>query len=213
MSNAKESNAVKQVFDYLVTQNRPYSALDIVNNLHKEHGKTAVQRALDYLVSKEKIKEKSYGKQKIYFPNQAQFSVASDADIQAYDAEIIAFTDSSTALCAQIKEGENKLLALNKSLTTEAAVARLNELKSDIPKLKQKLDSLENNSVCISNEEKEAVCVANKKYKEEWQKRKRMAVGILDAILESYPHGRAKLLEEIGIESEGDLPSNKKLKV
>lgn len=28
------------MFDYLNKQNRPYSAIDICNNLHKEHGKT-----------------------------------------------------------------------------------------------------------------------------------------------------------------------------
>ncbi|XP_059094693.1 homologous-pairing protein 2 homolog [Tigriopus californicus] len=54
-------NAVE---DYLRTQNRPYSANDIVLNLHKEHGKTAVQKALDLLVADGKVSEKLNGKQK-----------------------------------------------------------------------------------------------------------------------------------------------------
>ena len=32
--------AFKAVLDYLNKQNRPYSAIDICNNLHKEYGKT-----------------------------------------------------------------------------------------------------------------------------------------------------------------------------
>ena len=28
------------VLSYLMKQNRPYSAVDVFNNLHKEHGKT-----------------------------------------------------------------------------------------------------------------------------------------------------------------------------
>jgi 26S proteasome regulatory subunit (ATPase 3-interacting protein) len=39
------------VLKYLKDQNRPYSANDIMQNLHKEFGKTAVQKALDYLVA------------------------------------------------------------------------------------------------------------------------------------------------------------------
>ena len=38
------------VFKYLYDQNRPYSVTDIHMNLHKEYGKTAVQKSLDSLV-------------------------------------------------------------------------------------------------------------------------------------------------------------------
>lgn len=50
MASKKEASAVDAVLDYLKAQNRPYSVNDIVLNLHKEHGKTAVQKALDKLV-------------------------------------------------------------------------------------------------------------------------------------------------------------------
>ena len=46
----KEETAEAAVLDYLTKQNRPYSVNDIVSNLHKEHGKTAVQKAVDNLV-------------------------------------------------------------------------------------------------------------------------------------------------------------------
>lgn len=58
--------AAEAVLKYLVDTNRPYSANDITQNLHKKFGKTEILRALDALVSKEKIKEKVYGKQKVY---------------------------------------------------------------------------------------------------------------------------------------------------
>lgn len=46
------------VYDYLKTQNRPYNANDIVNNLGQKHPKTAVQKSLDKLVEAKKIMEK-----------------------------------------------------------------------------------------------------------------------------------------------------------
>ena len=66
MSSVKvKSNPNESVLEYLTQQNRPYSANDIVLNLHKEHGKTAVQKALDLLVADGKVVEKLNGKQKV----------------------------------------------------------------------------------------------------------------------------------------------------
>ncbi|XP_013827621.1 PREDICTED: homologous-pairing protein 2 homolog isoform X2 [Capra hircus] len=59
---------------YLQEQNRPYSAQDVFGNLQREHGlgKTAVVKALEQLAQQGKIKEKMYGKQKIYFADQKE---------------------------------------------------------------------------------------------------------------------------------------------
>ena len=46
------------VHKYLRDQNRPYSINDILLNLHKEHGKTALQKAIDVLVVEGKVIEK-----------------------------------------------------------------------------------------------------------------------------------------------------------
>ena len=54
------------VLEYLTRQNRPYSVNDVVLNLHKEHGKAAVQKALDVLVADAKVKEKVGGRHGIY---------------------------------------------------------------------------------------------------------------------------------------------------
>lgn len=46
------------IYKYLRDQNRPYSINDILLNLHKEHGKTALQKAIDVLVVEGKVIEK-----------------------------------------------------------------------------------------------------------------------------------------------------------
>lgn len=46
------------VYKYMKVQNRPYSINDLVSNLHNEYGKTAVQKAIDKLVTEGKIFEK-----------------------------------------------------------------------------------------------------------------------------------------------------------
>uniref|UniRef100_A0A2I2Y431 Homologous-pairing protein 2 homolog n=1 Tax=Gorilla gorilla gorilla TaxID=9595 RepID=A0A2I2Y431_GORGO len=62
---------------YLQEQNRPYSAQDVFGNLQREHGlgKAVVVKTLEQLAQQGKIKEKMYGKQKIYFADQTLWRV------------------------------------------------------------------------------------------------------------------------------------------
>lgn len=71
-----KADAKEAVFKYLVIQNRPYSANDVTQNMHKEFGKTAIQKALEDLAALGRIKEKVYGKQKVYAPIQEESNQA-----------------------------------------------------------------------------------------------------------------------------------------
>ena len=62
--------ADKKILKYMQDQNRPYSATDVLLNLHKEIGKTQVVKSLESLSKAGHLVEKVYGKQKIYFVNQ-----------------------------------------------------------------------------------------------------------------------------------------------
>uniref|UniRef100_A0A3B4FTB4 Homologous-pairing protein 2 homolog n=1 Tax=Pundamilia nyererei TaxID=303518 RepID=A0A3B4FTB4_9CICH len=74
-SNAKAEDGfwAGVILAYLNEKNRPYSAQDVFSNLQKQHGlgKTAVVKAMELLALEGKIKEKIYGKQKIYFADQS----------------------------------------------------------------------------------------------------------------------------------------------
>lgn len=47
----KDADSTARIRQYLEHQNRPYSVNDIFMNLHKDIGKTAVQKCLDQLVA------------------------------------------------------------------------------------------------------------------------------------------------------------------
>ena len=68
----KESETSSAIFSYLSQQNRPYSANDLHLNLHKEHGKAAIQKVVDAMVEGGKLKVKVNGKQTCYFVNQVR---------------------------------------------------------------------------------------------------------------------------------------------
>lgn len=80
--------ATEAVYKYLQNTNRPYSANDITLNLHKEYGKSAVQKGLDELVEKNRIREKTYGKQKVYCILQADCSDIDESSMTKLDEEV-----------------------------------------------------------------------------------------------------------------------------
>lgn len=67
-----DSAAKKVVLQYLKQQNRPYSLLQIFDNLHKRIPKATLERVLGVLsASGEGVIGKEYGKAKIFYPDQS----------------------------------------------------------------------------------------------------------------------------------------------
>lgn len=60
------------ILRYLKTQNRPYSATDVFNNLHGKVGKTAVTKLLTQMQESGVIHGKLYGKQWVYVARQVK---------------------------------------------------------------------------------------------------------------------------------------------
>ncbi|KAL5006362.1 hypothetical protein ScPMuIL_015168 [Solemya velum] len=201
---SKDAQAVQAVLDYLNYQNRPYSSIDIFNNLHKEYGKTAIVKACESLAENRKIKEKINGKQKVYSADQSQFPDVDDTEIKAMDAKIIKLGDDVKTTTTVVQQLESEMKHWNSSISTEEAQKQLEELTSQVEEYKKKLSSLKEGGVVISEKDREAIYSARTKYAKEWRKRKRITNDILGAILEGYPNPKKQLYEEVGIETDED---------
>nr|XP_048306614.1 homologous-pairing protein 2 homolog isoform X5 [Myodes glareolus] len=180
------------ILRYLQEQNRPYSAQDVFGNLQKEHGlgKAAVVKALDQLAQQSKIKEKTYGKQKIYFADQDQFDTVSDADLHSLDAKIAALTAKVQSLLQSCRHMEAELKELTNALTTPEMQKEIQELKNECAHYTERLKNIKAATNHITPEEKEQVYKDRQKYCKEWRKRKRMTTELCDAILEGYPKSK-----------------------
>uniref|UniRef100_A0A8D0UX11 Homologous-pairing protein 2 homolog n=1 Tax=Sus scrofa TaxID=9823 RepID=A0A8D0UX11_PIG len=177
---------------YLQEQNRPYSAQDVFGNLQREHGlgKAAVVKALEQLAQQGKIKEKVYGKQKIYFADQDQFDMVSDADLQGLDAKIVALTAKVQSLQQSCRHMEAELKELTSALTTPEMQKEIQELKKECAGYTERLKNIKAATNHVTPEEKEQVHRERQRYCKEWRKRKRMATELFDAILEGYPRSK-----------------------
>ncbi|KAM4844201.1 homologous-pairing protein 2 homolog isoform 2-T2 [Thomomys bottae] len=179
---------------YLQEQNRPYSAQDMFGNLQKEHGlgKTVVVKALEQLAQQGKIKEKSYGKQKIYFADQDQFDDVNDADLHGLDAKIVALTAKVQSLQQSCRHMETEMQK------------EIQELKKECAGYTERLKNIKAATNHVTPEEKEKVYRERQQYCKEWRKRKRMATEMCDAILEGYSKSKKQFFEEVGIETDED---------
>ncbi|TNN41368.1 Homologous-pairing protein 2 [Liparis tanakae] len=118
---SKKDNGGTVILAYLNEKNRPYSSQDIFCNLQKQHGfgKTAVVKAMELLALEGKIKEKLYGKQKIYFADQTQFTNVNEGDLKELDGQISqlsAEVQTLTQSCRQLDAGNIQVKAFGLSL-------------------------------------------------------------------------------------------------
>ncbi|RVE69769.1 hypothetical protein OJAV_G00081050 [Oryzias javanicus] len=203
---SKKDNGASVILAYLNEKNRPYSAQDVFCNLQKQHGlgKTAVVKAMELLALEGKIKEKTYGKQKIYFADQSQFKDVNDADLKAMDAEISALGAEVQTLTQSCRELDAELKELNSSLTTEEMAAEIQQLKAECSGYRERLQKIKSATNHVTPEEKEKVYKERDVYVKEWRKRKRLASDMMDAILEGYPKSKKEFLDEVGVETDED---------
>lgn len=195
------------VYTFLKNENRPYSVGDILQRLGDIHGKSSVQKTLDKLVEKQKVIEKTYGKQKIYCVSQEDDRKKSDIDnsLRAIDQEVNSVTSNLRTIEGTLHSQTLELRNLENQMTTEEATIKKQELKEEIANLKSRLETLSENVQPISKEEKIEVTAEYEKYLKEFKKRKRMCMDIVNTILEGYPKSKQDLLEDIGMETDEDV--------
>lgn len=199
---SKKKNPEEAVLDYLNKQNRPYSATDIFNNMHKEVGKTAVVKALESLAEKKSIHEKIYGKQKVYAPIQTQYGEYDESELKSMDQEILELNRELNDLRKQCKLQETTIGSLNSQITTKEAADKLETLKEECKLMKSQITKIESESNGVTPEMKDKIYKNNKEFIQSWKKRKRMAMDIINCILEGYPKSKKQLLEETGVETD-----------
>uniref|UniRef100_A0A7N9AUJ2 Homologous-pairing protein 2 homolog n=1 Tax=Mastacembelus armatus TaxID=205130 RepID=A0A7N9AUJ2_9TELE len=161
---SKKDNGASIILAYLNEKNRPYSAQDVFCNLQQQHGlgKTAVVKAMELLAVEGKIKEKIYGKQKIYFADQAQFKDVSDADLKAMDCQLAELSAEAQSLAQSCRQLDAELKELNSSLTTEEMISETQQLKEECSGYRARLQKIKSATSHVTPEEKEKVgCTFN----------------------------------------------------
>lgn len=140
----------KEVLQFMQQQNRPFGLTDIHSRMGKSTGKTAVQKALDKLVSKERLLEKPYNKQRIYMAVEAASETSTSQEDRGLDERI-------RNLKKAIKEKQEKIAEIRGKLPKDShrpslaeATERQDRVKKNIEALQQQIDAAKTNKNSVS---------------------------------------------------------------
>jgi len=198
---SKAQKVDETIFTYMKKQNRPYSALDIFNNLHKKIGKTAVVKSLELLSKQNKLLEKTYGKSKIYVVHQSQFSDVQDDDLNKLDVETTSIQVKLDQLNSEIQSKSKILQNLLSEPTTQDAVSQLKSLQDEYKGIMSKVESLTSSGRKeVDPEQKTKLLKVKSELNSQLRKRKRCTNDLMNAVLEGYPKSKKAFIEEVGLE-------------
>ena len=193
------------VLNYMINQNRPYSLINIFDNLHGNIKKGQLQKILDLLTEEKKLIMKEYNT-KIYLANQDNFPFVSDEELNKLDEEINLIKEENKKLKDDFNIKSNELKAISSTYTDEELDFKLKELKKEIIEKEKKVNLIQSNSIEIIPIEK--MNEAEKNYfnsKKNYKKIKKICTGIIEQISEGLEMKIPKLMEDIGIENDNEL--------
>ncbi|KAK6055025.1 methyltransferase domain protein, partial [Cooperia oncophora] len=201
-----EQRAFAKIPEYMLEQNRPYSAVDVFTNLRQEFGKTLVLKVLESSVSSGVLKDKVIGKQKIFYANQDKLEKYDEAAIAECDSKINSLSEKVKSLAANNKEIQNELRDLSNVETTSELRTITTELKKNIEKMKARIAKLETSRDPSTAEDGKRALQMEQAISKAVQKRKRLATDMLNAIMESSPLPKRELLVAASFFFYCDLP-------
>lgn len=196
-----EDSADDIILDYLKTTNRPYSLINIFDNLKGRIKKPVIQKSLDDLVDQQLIEKKDFKKMAVYYYNQRNIVVDQEIISEARQ-KLENIKEDYTAAMTQNKELRNKLINVEKEETTEKIESLVGQLNVDIPVLRKKLNIFKDKNAEIVPEH---VIDDKTKSVEELElmlkKRRRIFKTMFDTIQEQTGMKTEELYETLGIET------------
>lgn len=216
MAKSNIDDAKLEVKRFLINANRPYSCTDVANNFQNKFNKSLIQKSLDSLVEQNDVIEKLNGKQKIYFISQENTNF-NEESMKKVQEKIEQHNQLIEELNKSIAEKREKLNALKSYVSIEELQDCLARLQAQVDELRLQSKEYESKCSAAKNmdaaiERKSTLTLKRKKLVDEWRKRKRMATGIINTIMENYSKKKKDFFEEVGIETDDDnnvvIPSN-----
>ncbi|VDO31358.1 unnamed protein product [Haemonchus placei] len=195
-----EKKAFTKIPEYMLEQNRPYSAIDVFTNLKQEFGKTLVLKVLESSVSSGILKDKVIGKQKIFYANQDKLEKYDEAAIADCDSRINSLSEEVKSLTAKYKDIQTELRDLSNVKTTAELRTLTSTIKTNIENMKARITKLETSRDAAAAEDGKRALQVESAISKIVQKRKRLATDMLNAIMENSPLPKRELLDSMGVE-------------
>lgn len=191
-----------ELLQFFRKRNRPFSLQDVVTAFQNEMTKSVVQKGIDRLIGKGQLMEKCFGKTKIYFLDQKDSLPVGPDEVHRLDQELDNANRELSELKNKLKTKEALYVSLTSGMSMDDLDAQLKVHEKKLEELRQKWTDMRPSNRSKRAKDKEGVNIGelHRKLTSETRKRKRIAVDIVESILEGYPKSKKALLEEIGID-------------
>lgn len=197
--------AEQAVLNYMQKTNRPYSMLNVFENLHRAIAKPSLTKLLDNLVVKEELVSKTYGKAKIYFMNQAKLPVPSEEERASLEEQIRAATGDCGALEQELKTAEATLSSITSQISDADLDSTLKQLDEEAAALEEKIATLDQpGRAPVSPGRKDALKRKFTTYRTAWVARKRLAMDAVNQIADGMEKKPKVVMDQIGIETDAE---------
>ena len=185
-----------KLVEYMRLQNRPYSLINIFDNLHGAFNKPTLQASLDRLsVTGGPFILKEYGAQKFYFCDQKAFGdcsndsvVSIEREIATLKADLLKLTNSTTSYLSQCPVSDVSLISDKENILEEIA-----SYKKGIDDLKSVIDP------CKTIDIDSLIQKFGRALKES-SRRKSLCLTMLDEIGELMNMSRAEVADELALD-------------
>lgn len=205
-----DSDEVK-ILEYMTKTNRPYSAMNVFENLHGSIKKKNVQKKLERLAETGNLTKKLFGKTSIYFINQQLIDGKEMKQIKLIKVDKSKVEEATLeynrtkvqfdSLNEQIKENRNLLKKVQRKRPTVKILSKVENMKKELKALKEKLeDAQANKEELIEPEVMEKLKKKHLFTEQLFKERLKLYKNIFDMIEEGSNMKRNKILAKIGLE-------------
>jgi hypothetical protein len=199
------AQASARILEYCRKANRPYSVINITDNLRKEISKPNVQKIVDDLSNKGKLSRKEFGKTKVYWYNQDLLS-----DLECTQENLAAMDVQYKTLAVELQrvaESESKKRQALQILRSEPADAdlekELSSLQAEVEAMRKKAALLEGASgPVISASDREKMTKRYNKCRKAWVERKRMCMDKVDDLADNMEKKKKDVIEMLCVETD-----------
>ncbi|SCM19611.1 Tat binding protein 1(TBP-1)-interacting protein, putative [Plasmodium berghei] len=199
-----DTDAKEKIYKYMRQTNRPYSVINVYDNLHGMISKNSVQKIMDELSIEKKLQCKEYGKAKIYLINQKEFESLNVEEINKLKNCIDVVKEEAELA----KNYYNDLLKKKKKLIEDLnLIKNVSEYKKSLLQIEDEIHIYEetNKNCKISIDEIDIIKNNHGYLHSVWFKRKKLCNEIIKCIASLTEKDTQGVIYHLGIDTDEDV--------
>ena len=199
----------KTILEYMIQQNRPYSAINIYDNLHGNVKKAECTRILDQLSAENKLLKKEYN-QNVYIASQMYYPQIDEAEKKKLDIVIEEKKKNYEGKQLKLKKIQNEFRTITSKLTDEELIKQISEKRNLLEESKSRLMKYKDGGyVQVPDEEVKQKEKNFENVKNKYKKVRKVCVDVVDGFCEPMEMKRIQVMvkfllikQNMGLEEE-----------